>query len=52
MDFKIIGKSAIGVNKLSRSKVVVYESLVSPTEDATFFMMKKHYPQFKNKNNK
>ena len=52
MDIKIISKSAIGINKLSRSKVVVYESLVSPREVETFFMRKKHYPQFKNKYNK
>lgn len=52
MEFKIITKSGIGVNNLSRSIVVVYNRIILPREFVTFFMMKKHYPQFKNKNNK
>lgn len=52
MDFKIIIKSAIGDNNLSRNVVVVYDTLIFPREVVIFFMMKKHYLQFTNKNNK
>lgn len=52
MDFKIIIKSAVGANNLSRSIVIVYDRLVLSREVAALFMMKKHYPKFMKKNNK
>lgn len=44
MDFKIITKTAIGVNNPSRSIVVVLDRLVLPREVVTFFMLKNTTP--------